>query len=267
LTGAIFLPYLYHRYIKYMGNQMFLKTKPLYSLIALAFSAQGALALCSAPQLETPEDIVIQLRAGVSGNGQSFLGAGSSIGVNSVTARSKGAIYYDTTQDSIVACDGTNWIAIGGGGGGDIDSDTGPTDAAGTYPLSDHAQAYGSATADVQMPSSDVGQFDVSFDVYAEVTMDSRTASGCEVKVRTRSGDHVLGYPMSSKPTFQGSFYAKRQSDGSYAWSATGGGFEAFENVSSITGAPTGVFPFRAYSSSSSSPHKCMVAVSNFKLH
>ena len=63
-------------------------------------------AACSAAPVGTAADPVLQTRL----NGDSKAGLGAA---NSLTSTEEGAIVWDDTNNTLVACDGTNWIQLG----------------------------------------------------------------------------------------------------------------------------------------------------------
>jgi hypothetical protein len=80
---------------------------------ALSLGANQAYALCSAPVVEFPTDLIIQLS---SANGQAMIGTAESVDTNSVTARSRGAMFFDSSSGGVMMCDGTDWVAPFSGG-------------------------------------------------------------------------------------------------------------------------------------------------------
>ncbi|MDE0723510.1 MAG: hypothetical protein OSB62_02285 [Alphaproteobacteria bacterium] len=63
-------------------------------------------AACSAAPVGTAADPVLQTR--LNGDSQAGLGA-----ANNLTSTEEGAIVWDDTNNTLVACDGTDWIQLG----------------------------------------------------------------------------------------------------------------------------------------------------------
>lgn len=89
-----------------MLNSSFAKNIIISGIIS--FVSSQAHALCSAPEAEFPTDLIIQLS---SSNGQAMIGTVESIGASSNTARSKGAMFFDSESGGVLMCNGTDWIA------------------------------------------------------------------------------------------------------------------------------------------------------------
>ena len=70
-----------------------------------------AKAACPAAPVGSNQDRVIQMVAG----GDGFVQMGSDAEVD---ATEEGAIVYDAVNNTLAVCDGTNWVALGAGGGG-----------------------------------------------------------------------------------------------------------------------------------------------------
>ncbi len=73
-------------------------------------------AACPAPPVGNTADTVIQMRA-IDGNA----GMGATTALD---ATEEGALIYDDTNNTVKVCDGTNWIDLSGGGGGNSCSPT-----------------------------------------------------------------------------------------------------------------------------------------------
>jgi hypothetical protein len=79
------------------------------------FSFNG-FAQCAAAPVGTASDPVLQLK--LNGDGKAGLGP-----ANALTSNEEGAVVWDDTNDSMVICDGSNWVNIGSTGeSGDIQS-------------------------------------------------------------------------------------------------------------------------------------------------
>ncbi len=84
----------------------------LLFFMGLLYFSGTAQAACPAPPVASTSDTVIQMRAH---GGNAGMGPTSAL-----DATEEGALVYDDTNDTIKICDGTNWVDVGGSGGGGI---------------------------------------------------------------------------------------------------------------------------------------------------
>jgi hypothetical protein len=83
----------------------------LVSLLTILFVfSNSARAACPAAPVDDAGDRVIQFVQ----NGDGVTGIGAT---NIIDATEEGAVVYDATNNTLTVCDGTNWVALGGGGG------------------------------------------------------------------------------------------------------------------------------------------------------
>ncbi|MBO9428577.1 hypothetical protein [Sulfitobacter sp. R18_1] len=240
------------------------------SILSIGLSAQAALSLCSAPQLERPDDLIIQLRSAVSG--QTFIGSGSAIGTNSATARSEGAIYYDATAQSLVTCDGTDWVSVGAGTGGDsgscenVDYKYYTVTKTGQWGDGERGDGGQTFTNYANIPASEQGssEFTFSLDVSGYETngycyIDIQTAGGWKRIGQTyfkretggRGGEPGVNHPV------RGDIRVVKNSDDTYSWSSAGN----FDNLRSLNG-PNGAWT-GAVRVTPSTSNRCVLKIEN----
>ncbi len=221
--------------------------------LALAFAPTLAAAACSAPTLASPTDLIIQLRSGDHGSG--FIGTGESIGVNSDRARSPGAMYFDEAQGTILGCDGTDWVAMLGGGSGadgsNVSNDQLPFKS---YPNQSFREWGATVISDSQIPASEAGKGTFTYKIQVSGYSGSSTHSSCIMDIELETGWVHIGSPYRSivgggragSSTVTESLYGTGRivdnGDGTYTWNIIDGNLL---NTDQFTGKFLGRFRMR----------------------
>ncbi len=189
--------------------------------ITLLCAPSFAFAQCGTPPI-TEDDLVLQLSSGPHGRG--FIGTMSSEG-----ARSAGAMYFDKTEGKLLGCDGTDWVAVLGGGSG-ADGATPERLDYKRWPNVASTTQYGNFEIDAGLTEDEVGKGDFTFKILASARRDS----ACDFEMLTDDGWKDLGFLFKSGNSDRGGGYTvtstqniyadvrvSKLSDGSYRWDYT----------------------------------------------